>query len=192
MRDGIAFVVQSSGRLEVVGQAGDGEEAVRLFRECRPDITLMDVKMPTMNGIDAIAAIRREAPGARIIVLTTYGGDMLALGALKAGASGYLLKTSVRRDLFEAIDVVLSGKRYLPAGVARQIALHAVDEPLTARELVILHLVAAGNANKQIARTLKVADETIKAHLKSVFAKLDVTDRTQAVTVAAKRGIIEL
>jgi DNA-binding NarL/FixJ family response regulator len=176
----------------VVGEAGDGAEAVRKFRELQPDITLMDLQMPVVGGVDAITEIRREFSKARIIVLTTYAGDAHAMRALKAGASGYLLKNSVRRELLDAIQTVHAGRRYLPADVATEIAVHVVDEPLTPREVDVLRLVAAGNANKQIARRLAVTEDTVKAYLKSTFAKLDVADRTHAVTVAAKRGIIEL
>ena len=192
VREGLAMVLQSSNEMEVVGEAQDGAEAVRKFHDLRPDITLMDLQMPVMNGVDAIAAIRGEFPKARIIVLTTYAGDAQAMRALKAGAVGYLLKNSVRKELLDAIRAVHSGLRYLQAGVATEIAVHAVDEPLTARETDILRLVAAGKGNKQIAHQLSVTEDTVKGHLKSAFAKLDVADRTHAVTVAAKRGIIEL
>ncbi|HSZ52177.1 MAG TPA: response regulator transcription factor [Caulobacteraceae bacterium] len=192
VREGLAMVLQSSSEMEVVGEAGDGAEAVRLFRDLKPDITLMDLQMPVMNGVDAIAAIRGDFPKARIIVLTTYAGDAQAMRALKAGAVGYLLKNSVRKELLDAIRAVHSGLRYLQADVSAEIAHHAVDEPLTARETDILRLVAAGKGNKAIANQLAVSEDTVKGHLKSAFAKLDVADRTHAVTVAAKRGIIEL
>ncbi|HEY2049338.1 MAG TPA: response regulator transcription factor [Caulobacteraceae bacterium] len=192
VREGLAMVLQSSSEMEVVGEAGDGAEAVRLFRDLKPDIALMDLQMPVMNGVDAIASIRGEFPKARIIVLTTYAGDAQAMRALKAGAVGYLLKNSVRKELLDAIRAVHSGLHYLQAGVATEIAVHAVDDPLTAREIDILRLVAAGKGNKQIAHQLSVTEDTVKGHLKSAFAKLDVADRTHAVTVAAKRGIIEL
>jgi len=192
MREGLAMVLQASGGMEVVGQAGDGSEAIRLFAELEPDVTLMDLQMPGLNGVDAIAAIRKRSPKAPIIVLTTYSGDVQILRALKAGASGFLLKNSVRKELLEAIRVVLSGHRYLPANVATELAVHAIDEPLTSREMEILRLIAEGHANKQIARKIGVAEETVKAHLKNIFAKLDVADRTHAVTLAARRGIIEL
>ena len=189
MREGLALVLEASGKMEVVGHAGDGVEAVRLFARLQPDITLMDLQMPKLNGVEAITSIRSQSPKARIIVLTTYAGDTRAL---KAGASGFLLKNSVRKDLLEAIQVVSSGRRYLPPDVATEIAVHAVDEPLTSREIDILRLIAQGKANKEIAHQIGVGEETVKAHLKSIFAKLDVADRTHAVTLAAKRGIIEL
>jgi DNA-binding NarL/FixJ family response regulator len=192
VREGLALVLQSSSEMEVVGEAGDGAQAVRMFRDLRPDITLMDLQMPVMSGVDAIAAIRGEFPKARIIVLTTYAGDAQAMRALKAGATGYLLKNSVRKELLDAIRAVHAGLRYLQADISAEIALHAVDEPLTARETDILRLVAAGKGNKQIAHQLSVTEDTVKGHLKSAFAKLDVADRTHAVTVAAKRGIIEI
>jgi DNA-binding NarL/FixJ family response regulator len=192
LREGLALVLQASGEMEVVGEAGDGAEALRKFRELQPDITLMDLQMPVVGGVEAITEIRREFSKARIIVLTTYAGDAHAVRALKAGASGYLLKNSVRRELLDAIQTVHAGRRYLPTDVATEIAVHVVDEPLTPREVDVLRLVAAGNANKQIARRLAVTEDTVKAYLKSTFVKLDVADRTHAVTVAAKRGIIEL
>jgi len=192
MREGLALVLEASGKMEVVGHAGDGVEAVRLFARLQPDITLMDLQMPKLNGVEAITSIRSQSPKARIIVLTTYAGDTRALRALKAGASGFLLKNSVRKDLLEAIQVVSSGRRYLPPDVATEVAVHAVDEPLTSREIDILRLIAQGKANKEIAHQIGVGEETVKAHLKSIFAKLDVADRTHAVTLAAKRGIIEL
>lgn len=192
LREGLSAVLESQGDITVVGEADDGAKAVTAFRALQPDITLMDLQMPNLNGVAAISAIRREFPKARIIVLTTYGGDAQALKALKAGASGYLLKNTVRKELLDAIRTVRSGRRYLPPEIATEIAIHAVDEPLTGREVDILKLIAVGEANKQIARQLGVSDETVKSHLKSIFIKLDVADRTHAVTVAAKRGIIDL
>ena len=191
LREGLVAVLQSQEDIAVVGDADDGAKAVAAFRALQPDITLMDLQMPVMNGVAAIAAIRREFPKARIIVLTTYSGDVQALRALKAGAVGYLLKNSVRKELLDAIRAVHAGRRYLPPEIATEIAVHAIDEPLTGREVDILRLIAAGEANKQVARDLGIAEETVKAHLKNIFIKLDVADRTHAVTVAAKRGIIE-
>ena len=152
----------------------------------------MDLQMPGMNGVAAIAAIRSDYPGARIIVLTTYTGDVQAVRALKAGAVGYLLKNSLRTELIDAIRDVHRGQRRVQRDVADEIALHVIDEVLTEREIAILRLVAIGMANKQVASELGLSEETIKGHLKNIFSKLDVADRTHAVTVAARRGIIEL
>lgn len=192
MREGLALVLSSSANVTVVGQADDGADAVRQFCALQPDITLMDLQMPTLDGVSAIAAIRAQFPKAKIIVMTTYAGDVQALRAMKAGAAGYLLKNGVRKELLEAIEVVLSGRRYLSAGIAAEIAVHAIDEPLTSREIEILRLIAVGSTNKQIGRQVGLADETVKAYLKSIFVKLDVADRTHAVTLAVKRGFLEL
>jgi DNA-binding NarL/FixJ family response regulator len=192
LRDGVAAIVQNQADMAVVGEARNGAEAVERFRALRPDVTLMDLQMPGMNGVDAITAIRAEYPGARIIVLTTYAGDVQAVRALKAGALGYLLKNSLRTELIDAIRDVHRGQRRVQRDVADEIALHVVDEALTEREIAILRLVAIGMANKQIGAELGLSEETIKGHLKNIFSKLDVADRTHAVTLAARRGIIEL
>ncbi|MGB3271220.1 MAG: response regulator transcription factor [Rhodanobacter sp.] len=192
LRDGVAAIVQNQADMAVVGEARNGAEAVERFRALRPDVTLMDLQMPGMNGVDAITAIRTEYPGARIIVLTTYAGDVQAVRALKAGALGYLLKNSLRTELIDAIRDVHRGQRRVQRDVADEIALHVVDEALTEREIAILRLVAIGKANKQIGAELGLSEETIKGHLKNIFSKLDVADRTHAVTLAARRGIIEL
>ena len=192
LREGLAAVLQSQGDIQVVGEADDGAKAIAAFRSLLPDVTLMDLQMPNMSGVAAISAIRRDYPKARIIVLTTYGGDVQALRALKAGAAGYLLKSAVRKELLDAIHAVHAGRRYLPPDIATEIAVHAIDEALTGREIDILKLIAVGEANKQIARQLGVSEETVKSHLKSIFLKLDVADRTHAVTIAAKRGIIDI
>jgi DNA-binding NarL/FixJ family response regulator len=152
----------------------------------------MDLQMPGMTGVQAIEAIRSEAPNAKIVVLTTYDGDAQALRALRAGAAGYLLKSSLRKELIETIRDVHAGRKHVSAAMAQQIALHAVDDRLSEREMAILRLVADGNQNKQIAWKLSISEETVKAHLKSIFGKLDVSDRTHAVTVAVRRGIIDL
>jgi DNA-binding NarL/FixJ family response regulator len=192
LRDGVAAILENQSDMAMVGEARDGAEAVARYDALRPDVTLMDLQMPGMNGVDAIAAIRAAHPGARIIVLTTYAGDAQAVRALKAGAVGYLLKSSLRTELTAAIRDVHRGQRHVDREVAEEIALHVVDEALTAREIAILQLVSVGKANKQVAADLGLSEETVKGHLKSIFSKLDVADRTHAVTVAARRGIIEL
>jgi DNA-binding NarL/FixJ family response regulator len=192
LREGVAAILANQTDLLVIGEACDGTEAVSRFRELRPDVVLMDLQMPGMGGIEATEAIRAEFPKARIIVLTTYAGDVQAVRALRAGAAGYLLKSSVRTELVDAVRRVHRGERHLHRDVADGIALHVVDEPLSAREIAILRLISIGKANKAVAWELQIAEETVKSHLKSIFAKLDVADRTHAVTVAARRGIIEL
>lgn len=192
LRDGVAAALQNQADMEMVGEARNGEEAVERFRALRPDVTLMDLQMPGMNGVDAITAIRAEHPDARIIVLTTYTGDAQAVRALKAGAAGYLLKGSLRIELIDAIRDVHRGHRHVTRDVADEIATHVVDESLSEREIAILRLVAIGKANKQVAAELGLSEETIKGHMKNIFAKLGVADRTHAVTLAARRGIIEL
>ena len=192
LRDGVAAILENQTDMTMVGEARDGSEAVERFRALQPDVTLMDLQMPGMNGVDAIIAIRSAHPGARIIVLTTYAGDVQAVRALKAGATGYLLKSSLRTELIDAIRNVHRGQRHVHRDVADEIALHVVDEALTEREIAVLRLVSIGKANKQVASELGLSEETVKGHLKSIFSKLDVADRTHAVTVAARRGIIEL
>ena len=192
LREGVTSMLEDRGDMIVVGEARDGAEAVEKFRALKPDVTLMDLQMPGMNGLEAIIAIRAEFPDARILVLTTYAGDVQAVRALKAGATGYLLKSSIRTEMIDAIHNVHRGRRHVHGDVAAEIALHVVDESLSDREADVLRLVAIGKANKEIARAMSLSEETVKAHLKSIFAKLDVTDRTHAVTVAARRGIIEL
>lgn len=192
LREGVSSILEDRQDMLVAGEARNGVEAVERFRELRPDVTLMDLQMPVMNGVDAIIAIRSEFPEARILVLTTYAGDVQAVRALKAGATGYLLKSGLRTEMLDAIHNVHRGRRHVQGDVAAEIALHVVDETLSEREVAVLRLVAVGKANKEVGRTLSLSEETIKAHLKNIFAKLDVADRTHAVTVAAKRGIIEL
>jgi DNA-binding NarL/FixJ family response regulator len=192
LRDGIAALVAPEPDLVMAGEAANGAEAIEAFRRLRPDVTLMDLQMPVMGGIDAINEIRAEVPDARIIVLTTYEGDAQAVRALKAGAWAYLLKSSLRKELLDTIRLVHSGRRYVPAEIAQEIAIHAAQEPLSAREISILKLVAEGKANKVIAWELSLSEDTVKAHLRSIFSKLDVNDRTQAVTAALRRGIISL
>jgi DNA-binding NarL/FixJ family response regulator len=192
LREGIAALVASQSDMKVVGEASNGREALEEFRKRRPDITLMDLQMPEMKGIDAIIAIRAEFPEARIIVLTTYTGDVQVLRALKAGARGYLLKGLLRKDLLETIRAVHAGLKRIPPELAADLAEHAADEALSAREIEILRLIAAGNANKVIAYQLSITEETVKGHVKNILAKLSANDRTHAVTIGLKRGIIDL
>lgn len=192
LREGLAAVIETQPDMILVGEAATGREAIESFRTLRPDVTLMDLQMPDMNGIDAINAIRGEFPDARIVVLTTYKGDVQALRALKAGAAGYLLKSMLRKELLETIRVVHSGRRRVPPEIAMDIAEHAADDALTEREISVLKRVAVGSANKQIAVTLGVSEETVKAHMKSILAKLAANDRTHAVTIALNRGIINV
>lgn len=192
LREGVAAMVAPETDMQLAGEAADGVEALAAFERLRPDIVLLDLQMPRMNGLEALAAMRQADPVARVIVLTTYDGDVQALRALKAGASGYLLKTSLRKELLDAIRAVHAGRRYILAEVAHEIALHATEDSLNQREIDILEQVARGQSNKAVARTLSLSEDTIKAHLRSIFSKLDVRDRTQAVTVALKRGVLTL
>jgi DNA-binding NarL/FixJ family response regulator len=192
LREGIAAVLAAEDDMEVVAEAANGREAIEQFRLNRPDITLMDIQMPEVNGIDAIVKIREEFPDARIIVLTTYSGDAQAARAIKAGASGYLLKNMVRKELIDTIRAVHGGKKRIPSEIAVEMAEHHSDDSLTEREIEVLREVAAGNANKMVAQRLHVSEETIKAHMKSILSKLGANDRTHAVTIAVKRGIIEI
>lgn len=192
LRQGIAGILAPEPDIELIAEAGNGAEAIERFEHHRPDVTLMDLQMPVLSGIDAITRITAQAPNARIIVLTTYRGDVQAVRALKAGARGYLLKSSLIDELLTAIRTIHAGQRYIPAEVAQDIAIHAAEEPLSAREIDILALVATGKANKMVARELDVSEQTVKAHLRTIFQKLGVQDRTQAVTTALRRGIISL
>ena len=192
LREGIAAVLEGQPDMVLVGQASNGREAIESFRQHRPDVTLMDLRMPDMSGIEAITAIRAEFPNARIIVLTTYAGDVQAAGALKAGASGYLLKNLVRKELLETIRAVHAGKRRVPPEIATEIAEHIADDALTEREIDVLRRVAAGKSNKVIAAELDISEGTVKTHMKSILPKLDASDRTHAVTIALKRGILDV
>ncbi len=192
LREGIAAVLASEQDMLLVAEASNGREALEQFRTHQPDVTLMDVQMPEVNGIDAIAKIREEFPDARIIVLTTYTGDAQAARACKAGASGYLLKSMVRKELIDTIRTVHSGKKRIPPEIAVEMAQHHSDDALTEREIQVLREVAAGNANKMVAQLLRVSEETVKAHMRSILSKLGANDRTHAVTIAVKRGIIEI
>jgi DNA-binding NarL/FixJ family response regulator len=178
--------------MTLVGEAGDGLEGVEQFRRHHPDVVLMDLQMPNMNGTEAIRAIRSDSPRARIIVLTISGGDVHALRAFRAGASGYLLKNTIRKELLDTIRAVHAGQKRIPPGIAASLAEHVADDMLTTRELEVLAHVAGGNANKIIAALLAISEDTVKAHMKSVLSKLGANDRTHAVTIALKRGIIEL
>ena len=192
LREGIAAVLAAEDDMVLVAEASNGREAVEQFRTHRPDVTLMDVQMPEVNGIDAIIKIREEFPEARIIVLTTYTGDVQAARAFKAGASGYLLKNMVRKELTDTIRMVHAGKKKIPTEIAVEIAQHHSDDALTEREIEVLREVAAGNANKMVGQLLNISEETVKAHMKSILSKLGANDRTHAVTMAVRRGIIEI
>jgi DNA-binding NarL/FixJ family response regulator len=192
LREGVAAVLGCEDDMSIAGEAANGIEALEKFRALGPDITLMDLQMPGMNGVETIKVLRKERPDARIIVLTTYSGDMQASKSLKAGASGYLLKSMLKDELIETIRVVHSGRRRVPPAIAAEIAEHLSDEPLSDRELEILSRVAQGRTNKEIARDLAISTGTVNAHMKNILLKLHAHDRTQAVTVALKRGIIEI
>jgi DNA-binding NarL/FixJ family response regulator len=192
LREGIAALISTEEDMELIGEASNGREALDLFRKFHPDITLMDLQMPEMNGIDAIGAIRGEFPDARIIVLTTQPGDVQVSRALKAGARAYLLKGMLRKELLDTIRAVHGGQKRLSPEVAAEIAEHATDGALTPREIEVLRLVAAGNANKEIGARLSLTEVTVKSHVKNLLAKLGANDRTHAVTIALKRGIIDL
>jgi DNA-binding NarL/FixJ family response regulator len=191
LREGIAAVLQEEEDIALIGEATNGMEAIESFRVHRPDVTLMDLQMPGMNGIDAIIEIRREFPNARFIVLTTYQGDAQALRALKAGASGYLLKNMLRKNLVDTIRSVNAGKRCIPPEIAAELADHVTEDALTEREVQVLRAVAMGNSNKIIAGRLNVSEATVKGHMKSILSKLAANDRTHAVTIAMRRGFID-
>jgi len=192
IRAGIATLLLPEADMKLVGEASNGREAIAKFRECRPDITLMDLQMPEMNGFDAIIAIRDEFPDARIIVLTTYKGDVQAVRAIKAGAQGYLLKNLLHKELLQTIRTVHSGHKAIAPDVAAQVAEHTGEDALTPKEIDVLRLIAAGNANKEIAAQLSITEETVKSRVKNILDKLGANDRTHAVTIGLKRGIIEL
>ncbi len=191
-REGIASLLADHSDMQLIAEASSGIEAVRQFRVHRPDITLMDLQMPEMSGLDAIMAIRGEFPEARIIVLTTYSGDMQVLRALRAGACAYLLKNTLHKDLVSTIRAVHAGKKALSPEASFELAEHATDDPLTPGEVEVLRLIATGNANKQIADLLSVTEETVKGRVKNILSKLNANDRTHAATIGLKRGIIEL
>jgi DNA-binding NarL/FixJ family response regulator len=192
LREGIAALIANQTDMQLVAEASNGREALELFREHRPDITLMDLQMPDMSGIDAMSSIRGEFPDARLIILTTHAGDVQVSRALKAGARAYLLKGSLRKELLETIRAVHAGQKRLSAEVAAEIAEHATDNALTPREVDVLRLVAGGNANKEIAAKLSLTEETVKSHVRNILGKLGANDRTHAVTIGLKRGIIDM
>jgi DNA-binding NarL/FixJ family response regulator len=192
MMAGIAGEIDSQSDMRVVAQATDGAQGIELFRIHRPDVTLMDIRMPNVDGLDAVSSIRKEFPNARIVVLTTVGGDVQALRAFKAGAAGYLLKNSLRKDLVDTIRAVHAGERRIPPEVAQELAEHSMDDMLTSRELDVLRGAAQGKSNEEIAASLYISMHTVKNHIKSILSKLGASDRTHAVTVALKRGFMEL
>jgi DNA-binding NarL/FixJ family response regulator len=192
VRRGIAALVNAECDMKLVAEATDGHDAIEKFRLHRPDVTLMDLQMPGLNGIEAIIGIRSEFPNARIIVLTTYKGDVQVLRALKAGARGYILKGQVNKELMDTIRAVHAGQKRIPPEIAVELADHAAEDDLTSREIDVLRLIATGNANKEIASQLSIAEETVKSHVTNILAKLGANDRTHAVTIGLKRGIIEL
>jgi len=192
VREGIARQIELEPGMTLVAEASNGREAIQRFREHRPDITLMDLQMPEMGGLDALIAIRNEFPEARILVLTTYKGDVQIMRALKAGARGYLLKNSLNEELMGAIRAVHAGKRALSAEASVEIAQHATDEPLTPAELRVLRLIAEGHSNKEIAAQLSVSEETVKGQVRNILTKLGANDRTHAAMIGVARGMVEL
>jgi DNA-binding NarL/FixJ family response regulator len=192
LRKGIATLVNAEPDMKLVGEASNGQEAIESFRLHRPDVTLMDIQMPSFNGIETTSAIQSEFPDARIIVLTTYTGDAQVLRALKAGARAYILKGHVHRELLETIRAVHAGQKRIPPDVAAQLAEHATDDELTSREIDVLRLIAAGNSNKLVADQLSIGEATVKSHVTNILSKLGANDRAHAVTIGLKRGIIDL
>ena len=192
VRDGIAGLVGVQSDMVMIGEASNGREAIQQFRLLQPDVTLMDLQMPEMNGIEALIAIRNEFPDAKVIVLTTYVGDVQILRALKAGAQAYLLKNTLHKELLDTIRAVHAGKKMLSPEASYEIAEHATDDALTPAEIAVLRLIAAGNANKQIADQLTITEETVKSRVKNILSKLGANDRTHAAMIGLKRGIIEL
>lgn len=192
LRDGIAALVNAEPDMKLIAEASNGREAVEKFRLHHPDVTLMDIQMPDVGGIEAIIQIQSERPDARIIVLTTYTGDVQVVRALRAGARAYILKGHVHRELLETIRIVHAGKKRIPPEIAAELAEHAADDELTTREVEVLRLIGAGNANKQIADQLSIGEATVKSHVTNILSKLGASDRTHAVTIGLKRGIIQL
>jgi DNA-binding NarL/FixJ family response regulator len=192
MMAGVAGAIDAQADMKMIGSAQDGATGVQLFRQLRPDVTLMDLRLPDMSGIDAIAAIRADFPEARLIVLTTSAGDIQVLRAFKAGAFGYLLKNLVRTELIDTIHRVHAGKRVVPPQIATELATHMGDTPITAKELLVLRGISEGSSNRGIGVKLNITEHTVKGHLKNILAKLNATDRTHAVMIALKRGILDL
>ena len=192
VRDGIAGLIGVQPDMVMAGEASNGREAIQQFRTYHPDITLMDLQMPEMNGLDALIAIRNEFPDAKVIMLTTYAGDVQILRALKAGAQAYLLKNTLHKELLDTIRAVHAGKKSLSPEASYEIAEHAMDDALTPAEIAVLRLIAAGNANKQIADQLSITEETVKSRFKCILSKLGANDRAHAAMIGLKRGIIEL
>jgi DNA-binding NarL/FixJ family response regulator len=192
MREGIAAMIKSQADMLLVAEAGDGRDAIQTFREHQPDVTLMDIRLPGMSGIDTLIAIRSEFPEARILMLTTFEGDVEIQRALQAGARGYMLKSMPQAELISALREVHAGRKRIPADVAAQIAEHMGDELLTGREIEVLHEVAAGRRNRDIAERLLISEETVKVHVKHIMEKLGARDRTLAVSIAVRRGILHL
>ena len=190
-REGVVGLLADQADMQLVAEASNGREAIQQFRTHRPDVTLMDLQMPEMNGLDAVIAIRGEFPEAKIIVLTTYTGDAQVLRALKAGARAYLVKNLLHREFLETIRAVHAGRKALSPEASVELGEHATDDPLTPVEVAILRLIAAGNGNKQIADQLSMTEETVKGRIKSILSKLKANDRTHAATIGLKRGIIE-
>jgi DNA-binding NarL/FixJ family response regulator len=189
--EGIANVLRRYPDMEVVGEASDGHQGIEAFAKLRPDVVLIDLQMPGMNGIDTIAAILQKWPGARCVVLTTYAGDVQATRALKAGAKGYLLKSMLRKELVDTIRTVHSGKNRIPAEIASEVASHLTSDSLSVREIEVLRMVREGCSNKIIADNLKISEDTVKGHMRSILSKLNANDRTHAVMIAVRRGFIE-
>jgi DNA-binding NarL/FixJ family response regulator len=192
LREGLAAMIESQPDMTLTAEAATGRDAIDLFKMHRPDVTIMDLRLPDMNGIEAIVAIRQSFPHARVIVLTTYLGDVQAGRALMAGAQAFLLKATLRTDLLDTIRAVYKGQKRVPAEVASEMAEYAADDSLTPREIEVLEEVAAGNSNKQVADRLNISEDTVKAHMRSVLGKLGANDRTHAVTIALRRGFLDM
>jgi DNA-binding NarL/FixJ family response regulator len=192
LREGLTMIIESQADLQVIAETGDGKQAIALFELHLPDVILLDLGLPDVHGVEVIRALRAKHPEARIIVLTTYLGDVQALRALRAGASGYLLKATLRRDLLDTIRAVHAGQRHIQSEVASELAQHAADQPLTEREIEVLKLIAKGCSNKIVADRLNISEDTVKGHVHNILDKLKANDRTHAVTIALHRGYFEI